>query len=126
MTRENFVSFLYKLHYTLHIPEFWGSDRWGMRLLGVIAIVWTLDCFVGFYLRCRFGKFECRTCGERNPSTHRGFWAMETGMGNQNLGQRRRINFDIHRAFGLWTWLLLFVIAFTAFSLNLISRCSRR
>ena len=50
VTRENFVSFLYKLHYTMHIPEFWGSDRWGMRVLGVIAIIWTIDCFVGFYL----------------------------------------------------------------------------
>ena len=34
-------------------------------------------------------------------------------------GSGYRISFDIHRAFSLWTWLLLFVIAFTAFSLNL-------
>ena len=34
-------------------------------------------------------------------------------------GSAYRINFDIHRAFGLWTWALLFIIAFTAFSLNL-------
>ncbi len=38
LKRENFVSLLYKLHYTMHIAEFWGSERWGMRLLGVIAI----------------------------------------------------------------------------------------
>ena len=50
VTRENFVSFLYKLHYSLHIPEMWGSDRWGIWLLGVIAILWTLDCFGAFYL----------------------------------------------------------------------------
>jgi uncharacterized iron-regulated membrane protein len=36
-------------------------------------------------------------------------------------GSAYRINFDIHRAFGLWTWLLLFVVAFTAFSLNLFN-----
>jgi uncharacterized iron-regulated membrane protein len=30
-----------------------------------------------------------------------------------------RINFDIHRAFGLWLWGVLFTVAFTAFSLNL-------
>ncbi len=30
-----------------------------------------------------------------------------------------RINFDIHRAFGLWVWIPLFILAFTAFSLNL-------
>jgi uncharacterized iron-regulated membrane protein len=39
ITRENFVSFLYRLHYSMHLPEMWGSDRWGMRLLGVIAII---------------------------------------------------------------------------------------
>ena len=50
VTRENFVSFLYVLHYSLHIPEFWGSDRWGIWLLGVIAILWTIDCFTGIYL----------------------------------------------------------------------------
>jgi uncharacterized iron-regulated membrane protein len=30
-----------------------------------------------------------------------------------------KVNFDIHRAFSLWTWVLLFIIAFTGFSLNL-------
>lgn len=30
-----------------------------------------------------------------------------------------RLNFDLHRAGGLWTWGLLFAIAFTAFSMNL-------
>jgi uncharacterized iron-regulated membrane protein len=34
-------------------------------------------------------------------------------------GSRYRLNVDIHRAVGLWTWLLLLVLAFTAFSLNL-------
>ncbi|HYG33103.1 MAG TPA: PepSY-associated TM helix domain-containing protein, partial [Methylophilaceae bacterium] len=50
VTSENLVSFLYVLHYSLHIPEMWGIDRWGMWLMGIIAVIWTLDCFVGFYL----------------------------------------------------------------------------
>jgi hypothetical protein len=33
-------------------------------------------------------------------------------------GSSYRLYFDIHRAFGLWTWVLLLVIAFTGFSLN--------
>ncbi|MBS0270566.1 MAG: PepSY domain-containing protein, partial [Proteobacteria bacterium] len=32
---------------------------------------------------------------------------------------RYRLNFDIHRAFGLWTWLLLLILAFTSISMNL-------
>ena len=37
----------------------------------------------------------------------------------KRTGSPYRINFDIHRAFSLWTWGLLFIVAFTAFSLNL-------
>src|SRR3546814_605216 len=40
VTSENLVSFLYVLHYSLHIPEMWGVDRWGMWLMGIIAVIW--------------------------------------------------------------------------------------
>ena len=121
ITRENLVSFLYKLHYTMHIPEFWGSDRWGARLLGIIGVIWTIDCFVGFYLtlparrRANAKRAEAVT-----RQLDRGFWARwKPAWMIKTTGSRYRINFDIHRAFSLWTWALLFVIAFTAFSLNL-------
>jgi uncharacterized iron-regulated membrane protein len=121
VTRENFVSFLYKLHYTMHIPEFWGSDRWGARLLGVIAIIWTIDCFVGFYLTLparRLAKAGRAASVERELG--KGFWARWAPAWKiKTSGSSYRINVDIHRAFSLWTWALLFVIAFTAFSLNL-------
>lgn len=121
VTRENFVSFLYKLHYTLHIPEFWGSDRWGMRLLGIIAIIWTLDCFVGFYLTVPARrKANATRAAIVTRQLDRGFWARwKPAWAIKTSGSPYRINFDIHRAFSLWTWFLLFVIAFTAFSLNL-------
>jgi uncharacterized iron-regulated membrane protein len=121
ITRENLVSFLYKLHYTLHIPEFWGSDRWGIRLLGIIAIIWTIDCFVGFYLTLPSRR---RARAGRAPAVARelgrGFWARWAPAWTiKTTGSAYRINFDIHRAFSLWTWALLFVVAFTGFSLNL-------
>lgn len=121
VTSENFVSFLYKLHYTMHVPEFWGSDRWGARLLGIIAIIWTIDCFVGFYLTLPARKLL--RAGQA-PSVKRelgkGFWARWAPAWKiKTSGSAYRINFDIHRAFSLWTWAVLFVVAFTAFSLNL-------
>ena len=121
VTRENFVSFLYKLHYTMHIPEFWGSDRWGMRVLGIIAIIWTIDCFVGFYLTLPSRR---RAKAGRAPEVarqlERGFWARwAPAWAIKTSGSAYRINFDIHRAFSLWTWGVLFIIAFTAFSLYL-------
>ena len=111
ISRETFVSFLYRLHYSLHLPEMWGSDLWGRRLLGTIAIIWTIDCFVGFYL----------TLPVRRRAGHgRGWWSRWWPAWQiKSSGSRYRIAFDIHRAFGLWLWAVLLTIAFTAFSLNL-------
>ena len=50
LSRENLLPFLYKLHYSLHVPEMWGIDTWGLWLMGSVALLWTIDCFVGFYL----------------------------------------------------------------------------
>ena len=127
VTRENLVSFLYVLHYSLHIPEMWGIDRWGIWLLGVIAVLWTLDCFVGFYLTLPLKARTAVTArsdgaGDARDTPGRPWlqrwkpaWRVRWRGGSTKL------NFDLHRAFSLWTWLLLFIVAFTAFSLNLYS-----
>lgn len=114
---ENVVSFLYKLHFSLHIPSFFGSERWGIWLLGSIALLWIVDCFTGFVLtlpaRRKFpskpGKAAGRSFWQR--------WAPSWKVRWQ--GGSYKINFDFHRAASLWTWALLFILAFTAFSLNL-------
>lgn len=119
--KENFVSFLYVLHYTLHLPKMWGIDRWGVWLLGTIALVWTLDCFTGFYLTLplRRPRKAAAAVTPDGPAGKRWWqrwkpaWKVRRGAGSYKL------NFDLHRAGSLWTWALLFVIAFTAFSLNL-------
>lgn len=126
ITSETFVSFLYRLHFTLHIPELWGIDRWGVWLLGVIAILWTLDCFVGAYLtmplrrKVKQAAVDDLAGDEPVPAkagkswwqSWKPAWKVRTGAGNYKL------NFDLHRAASLWTWGLLFIVAFTAFSLN--------
>jgi uncharacterized iron-regulated membrane protein len=106
ITRETFVSFLYKLHYSLHFPEIGGTDQWGIWLLGLVALVWTIDCFVGFVLT--LPKGAGRFWQRWKPA-----WRVRTKAGAYKL------QFDLHRAFSLWTWALLFIVAFTAFSLNL-------
>jgi uncharacterized iron-regulated membrane protein len=121
ITRETVVSFLYRLHYTLHIPEMWGINRWGVWLMGIVAVLWTLDCFVGFYLTLpsRRAKRAGRAASVERQLA-RGWWARwKPAWKIKAAGSAYRINFDIHRAFGLWTWALLFILAFTGFSLNL-------
>lgn len=114
VTKETFVSFLYRLHYTLHLPELWGIDRWGIWLMGGIAILWALDCFVGLYLTLP------NRMSKETVHAHPSWWTRWKPSWMVKLsGTLRRINFDLHRAFGLWAWGLLFMLAFTAFSLNL-------
>jgi uncharacterized iron-regulated membrane protein len=124
ITRETFVSFLYRLHYTLHIPELWGIDRWGLWLMGGIAMLWMVDSFVGFYLTLPVRRrqaavaFDAGNGGGKNAGKSwwqrwQPAWKVRWGAGSSKL------NFDLHRAFSLWTWILLFILAFTAFSLNL-------
>jgi len=116
ISRETFVSFLYRLHYTLHIPEMWGIDRWGIWLLGVIAMIWTVDCFVGFYLTLPVRRRQAVTEGGKSWGARwKPAWKVRWKGGSNKL------NFDLHRAFSLWTWALLLILAFTAFSLNLYS-----
>lgn len=121
ITRETFVSFLYKLHYTMHLPKMWGTDRWGYWLLGIVALVWTLDCFFGLYLTLPVKRARNAARAEIiEKQLARGFWARWSPSWKiKTTGSSYRINFDIHRAFGLWTWALLLIVAFTGFSLNL-------
>lgn len=83
----------------------------GRWLLASIAIIWLFDCFVGFYLTLpKHAKFK-----NFFHYIKRGSPAWKIKRGSQAV----RINYDIHRASGLWLWPLLFVIAFSSIYLNL-------
>lgn len=108
---ENLMSFLYKLHYSLHLPEWRGSDQWGVWLMGIVALIWLIDTFIGFYLTLpnRARSANGKSWWQRwRPS-----WRLRTQGGGY------RLNFDLHRAGGLWIWGILIIVAFTSFSMNL-------
>lgn len=44
LSRENLLPLLYKLHYSLHIPDA-GALELGVLVMGIVGIVWTLDAF---------------------------------------------------------------------------------
>ena len=119
LSRRSLMPFLRTVHYSLHIPAFWGTDRWGYWLMGGVALVWLLDSFVALYLTLprRVQRdplipaphLVVRTWLERwQPS-----WLVRWRSGGYKL------NFDLHRAGGLWVWGVIIVVAFTSFSLNL-------
>ncbi|MFN3624987.1 MAG: PepSY-associated TM helix domain-containing protein [Hyphomicrobium sp.] len=127
---ENLLPFLYKLHYSMHIPDFNNIGRWGVWFMGIVGIVWLFDCFFGFYLTLPQRVRRNASAGAAVADAV--LDDVPAGTGRRSWWQRwkpawqikwsasaYRINFDVHRAFGLWLWLLLFILAFTSVSMNL-------
>jgi uncharacterized iron-regulated membrane protein len=100
--RENFVPFILEFHYNLTLP-----GNWGLLLMGLVAIAWVIDCFVALWLTLPRGK----------P-----FWKKWSTAWKIKGGHVYRLNFDLHRAGGLWLWLLLLPIAVSSVAMNLPSQ----
>jgi uncharacterized iron-regulated membrane protein len=125
LSRRALMPFLREVHESLHMPTLWGSDRWGYRLMGIVALIWLLDSFVAMYLtfpsrRRQAGMGATGRVNGTAPVNGRGWWSrwmpswrMRWAAGGYKL------NFDLHRAGGLWVWGVILIIAFTSFSLNL-------
>ncbi|WP_347257381.1 PepSY-associated TM helix domain-containing protein [Methylocaldum sp.] len=111
------MNFVYKLHFALAMD---GMN--GIWILGICALVWTLDCFVAFYLTLPQRR--------RSRARHPALWPEEEGC--RSWWQRwkpawkirwrtggYKLNFDLHRAGGLWLWAALLVFAWSSVYMNL-------
>jgi len=109
---KNLMPFLYKLHYSLAFPGDWGT--W---LFGIAALLWTVDSFVGFYLTLPARR---RSSSSTATSPGKSFWQRWQPAWRIKWNSTLwRVNFDLHRAFGLWLWGMLFVFAWSGVGLNL-------
>lgn len=97
--REHLLPSLYEIHYSLFLPE--ALSGW---FLGLIAFVWLVDSAVGLALTVPRGR-------PRLAQWLRGWTPKRDG------GAYRR-TFDLHRAGGLWFWLVLVLLAATGFYLR--------
>lgn len=100
LSRLNLIPFVYKLHYTLHLPRVAGFDA-GTWLMGSVALMWFLDGLVALGLS--FPSLK----------SWRKSFAFRIGRGGYAL------TFDLHRSGGVWLWALLVVVACTSVSMNL-------
>jgi uncharacterized iron-regulated membrane protein len=99
-TRENLLPFLYKLHYTMHIPDGFGVEL-GVLFMGIVGIVWALDSVIALWI-----SFP-------NAGAWRKSFFFRWRQGGYKL------NFDLHRSGGVWLWGLLLTLAVTSISMNL-------
>lgn len=99
-TRERLIPFLYKFHYSLALPGFWG-----LYLMGGIAMLWTLDCFTAFLRTLPPGVFSWKQWKKA--------WVFKRGASPY------RFTVDLHRVSGLWLWALLLILASSSVALNL-------
>ena len=96
----NLMPFVYELHWRLVAGDV------GQWVLGIVALLWTLDCFNGFYLTL--------------PRSFRDFWRRwNVAWTIKRNASFFRLNFDLHRASGLWLWPLLFVFAWSSVMMNI-------
>ena len=94
----NIIPFVLDLHISL-------NSRFGDLILSIVALVWSVDCFVGFYLTL--------------PSGKGGFWRRwNYAWLVKWRASAFRINFDLHRAGGLWFWFALFIFAWSSTNLT--------
>lgn len=96
--KSDIMPFVYGLHMYLAMA---GVGDW---ILGAVALMWTLDCFVGFYLTLPPPAGRAR-------KSFLSRWACAFKI--KRGGSFYRLNFDLHRAGGLWLWPLLFVFAWS-------------
>jgi uncharacterized iron-regulated membrane protein len=104
---RNLMPFLYRLHYSLALGDV------GSTLFGVVALLWTIDCFIGGYLTLPPAR---RPEGRRGARAWLARWKPAWLV---RAGQLFSWVFTWHRASGLWVWAVLLVFAWSAVGLNL-------
>jgi uncharacterized iron-regulated membrane protein len=96
----NLMPFIYDLHWRLALGDI------GVWVLGIAALVWTIDCFVAFYLTL--------------PLTTVAFWRRwKLSWLIKTKAGFYRLNFDLHRAGGLWVWAMLVIFAWSSVMMDM-------
>lgn len=106
---KNLMPFIYRLHFALAL------DSPGEYLMGVIALLWTLDCFLGAWLTLPAQKRNKTSAGPRRSWLAR--WRPAWRLRWTRNGYPR--TYDLHRAGGLWPWAMLLVLAWSGVAMNL-------
>lgn len=100
LSRANLLPFLYKLHYTLHLPDIGGFET-GVWFMGIVGMAWVVDTLIALWI-----SFPRRQQWRRSLSFR---WS----------AGGHKLLFDLHRSGGVWLFGLLLVLAVTSVAMNL-------
>lgn len=103
----NLMPFIYELHHSLALGT---VGRW---IFGIVAVLWTIDCFVGAWLTFPAGARNGAQSARRWWPRWAPAWKVRWRAGTYKL------HYDLHRAVGLWPWALLLVLAWSSVAFNL-------
>ncbi|WP_122048882.1 PepSY domain-containing protein [Asaia bogorensis] len=102
--RRALLPFIYRLHYSLAIGQT------GLWIVGLAALIWSLDCLNGLLL----------TLPPAIAPWRRRFWhGWRKSWMIAAPRNALRLLFDLHRAAGLWLWLLFLGMAISGVALAL-------
>jgi len=113
---KNLMPFIYRLHYSL------AMGAWGMQVFGIVALLWTLDCFVGVCLTFPVSRRKVISPpGASKGNTGKTGWLARwrAAWKVRWQGGGYKVNFDLHRAGSLWLWAMLLVLAWSSVAFNL-------
>lgn len=107
----NVMPLLYRLHYTLI------AGKTGRYVLGIAALIWVLDTFIGFYLTLPPRR---KSDPGRIAQHTQSWWSRwQPSWLVRWTSSEPKLTFDLHRAGGLWLWPVLFVFAWSSVAFNL-------
>ncbi len=125
-TWRNLMPKVFELHRSLMLGDA------GRLLLGFVALIWTLNCFIGLYLTLPRPSYIKQSDYSANKAPSKPTLPKPLPSSLSRYLKRwrpawrirRNINlfkfsYDAHRAFGLWLWLIFFVLAWSSVKFNL-------
>lgn len=108
------MGFVYDLHWRLALGEV------GMWALGICAVIWTLDSFVGMYLTFPMRRrMQSKSVSVAAAQRKHWFSRWKPAWQVRWRASGTKLNFDLHRAGGLWLWVVLLIFGWSSVGMNL-------